>query len=70
MYISKLGQKSVRMAGKFGMKELHTGAKLGSKLIVPAGILGSLLAPELAVPIMAGAKIARPILNEIQKATK
>ena len=73
MAYSKLGQKAMSVA-KIGVKGVHTGAKFGSKYGVPIASLASIglmaAAPEIALPLAAGAAYAKPILNNVEKITR
>ena len=73
MAYSKFGQKAMSVA-KIGVKGIHTGSKFGSKYGVPAASLASIAlmgaAPEIALPLAAGAAYAKPILNNIEKISR
>ena len=73
MGYSKFGQKAMSVA-KIGVKGIHTGSKLGSKYAVPIASLASIglmaTAPEIALPLAAGAAYAKPILNNVEKITR
>ena len=73
MGFGKLGQKSLAIA-RLGAKSLHTGSKIGSKYVVPAATLASIalmpVAPEVALPLAAGAAVAKPVFSNLEKITR
>ena len=73
MGFSKLGQKSIAIA-RLGAKNIHTGAKIGNKYVVPAATLASIalmpVAPEVALPLAAGAAVAKPVFRNLEKITR
>lgn len=66
----KLGGKRIGAMAKMGQKNIHSFSKFGSKVVMPAATLASIAAPEFAVPIMAGASVANPVLKSIEKLTR